>query len=481
MKTTHTLLLLVFGICLNAQITDTKTIEGIWENEGYGRIIEIKKKKTTIYDICKINCNASEIISNKALLNEFKIIKTSPTTLVVENGVTKYYFNKIEKLPKLCSKKAKNKKDPLYNFDVLWQTFEENFCYFKERNIDWEAQKVKYRSQINANTKPFELFLVLDQMVTDFKDGHSNMFIPDNLAKDYQKLLAKKQESRKEKILDSLGQDFKLYPVHLDSTRLLTIKNYVRDVKTYNFGVVNYGLINDEVALVQINGMQQFANYNIPANISEEKAEKLYEKGLNKSENVTKDNAEGAAYIIDKIISEIKDTKACIIDVRFNGGGYDEVQLEILKRFATKDTIAVYKKARKGNGFTKKQSFYVSPTQNAYKERVFFLTSHQTASAAEDFLLCAMAARPDAIRIGSHTEGIFSDILNKKLPNGWEYSLSNEIYEGPDGKSYEALGIAPHYNVEYPKRGYWFYRLFYENVGGKDEAIEKALELIQSF
>lgn len=480
MKTIHTLLLLVFGICLNAQITDTKTIEGLWENEGYGRIIEIKKKKTTIYDVCKINCTTSDVIPNKVLLNEFKITKTSASTLEVRDGVTKYFFNKIESLPKLCFTKNTKSKDPLYNFDVLWQTFNEQYCYFKERNIDWDAFKEKYRSKINASTKPFELFLVLDEMISALGDGHSNMFLSDKFAKDYEKLILEKQQVRRQKLLDSLGKDFKLYPIHTDSTRLITISNYVKDVKTYNYGVLNYGLINPEVALVQINGMEQWANYNIPEGISEDKAEKLYEKNASKSKNYTKDNADGAAYIMDKVIEEIKDTKACIIDVRFNGGGYDEVQLEILKRFATKDTIAIYKKARKGDSYTKKQSFYVKPTQNAYKGKVFFLTSHQTASAAEDFVLCAMAARPDHIRIGSNTEGIFSDILNKKLPNGFQYSLSNEIYESPDGKSYEAIGISPHYKIEYPKRGYWFYRQFYENKGEKDEAIEKVLELLKS-
>lgn len=477
MKNILRLFALTIYINLNAQITDTKIIEGVWENEGYGRIIEIKKKKTYIYDLCKINCNASEVMPNKILLNEFKITKTSPSTLEVQDGVTKYYFNKIESLPKLCTQKVKNKKDPFYNFDVLWQTFKENYCYFKERNVDWDALKTKYKTEITADLKPFELLLIMDKMVLELKDGHSNMFVPDNLTKDYRKHIDAKQKVRRKQLLDSLGQDFKLFPINVDSTRLKVIGNYVKDVKTYNFGLVNYGLINNDIAMVQINGMEGFANYNIPSDISEDKAEKLYEKSADKSKNYTKDNADGTAYIMDKVIREIKNTKACIIDIRFNGGGYDEVQLEILKRFATKDTIAIYKKARKGNGFTKKQPFYVTPTKNAYKGKVFILTSHHTASAAEDFVLCAMAARPDAIRIGSNTEGIFSDLLNKKLPNGWDYSLSNEIYETPNGKSYEAVGIEPHYNIEYHKKGYWFYREFLENVGKKDKAIEKALEL----
>lgn len=478
MKHTITcILVLTMSLKLSCQTTDVSHIEGIWENEGYGRLVEIKKKKTFMYDICKINCSKPEVIPNKILVNLFDFTKTSDSTLVVQNGVSKYYFNKIETLPKLCSTKTKNKKDPLYNFDVLWQTFEENFCYFKERNIDWDAQKVKYRSKINESTIPFELFLVFDEMLSDFKDGHSNMVVPDILAKDYENYRIEKQNIRKKVILDSLGQDFELYPIDVGNIKLLNIKSYVKDVKTYNFGVLNYGLINDDVAIVQVNGMAQFANYNIPSDISEKKAKKLYQKNADKSENYSKDNTDGVAYIMDKIISEIKDTKACIIDLRFNSGGYDEVALEILKRFATKDTIAVYKKARNGNGFTQKTPIAIKPTENAYAGKVFILTSHFTFSAGEGFVQCAIAARPGAIIIGSNTNGIFSDMLGKKLPNGWEYNLSNEIYESPDGASYEAIGIEPHYKIGYSKKSYWFYRKIYENK--KDEAIEKALDLLK--
>jgi C-terminal processing protease CtpA/Prc len=180
---------------------------------------------------------------------------------------------------------------------------------------------------------------------------------------------------------------------------------------------------------------------------------------------------------MDKITEYIKNTKVCIIDLRFNGGGYDEVQIEILKRFATKETLIVSKKARNKNGFTPKQSIYVKPSKNAYKGKVYILTSYQTASAAEDFVLGALSAIPDAIRIGSNTTGIFSDILDKKLPNGWGYGLSNEIYESSKGESYEVIGIEPHYKIKYPKKGYWFYKEFYDNKTDKDSAIEKVFEL----
>lgn len=453
----------------------TQNINGIWQQEGYGRILEINTKRAILYDICKIDCTKNTVIPRNVLFNEFKFNKTSDSTLIVQEGITKYYFKKTTKIPAICLKK--NNTDAMHNFETLWQTFYENYAYFKERNINWNILKTTYKSQINNQTTPFDLFIIMDKLLNEFNDGHTQIYIPKKLTEKYEKRKHILREKRKVKILDSLGKNHKLPSINVDKLRLQNIKNYVGNVKTYNFGVLNYGLINSDIALVQINGMSQYANYNIPTNISKNKAEKIYTKNANKSKNYSKDEQNGTVYIINKIISEIENTKTCIIDLRFNDGGHDEVQLEILKRFATKETFVFSKKAKTKNGFTIKQPIYVKPKANAYKGKVYILTSHQTASAAEDFTLGTMSAIPNAIRIGSNTAGIFSDILEKKLPNGWEYGFSNEIYESPNAVSYEVIGIQPHYKIDYPKKQYWFYKEFYDHKDDKDAAIEKVFEL----
>jgi C-terminal processing protease CtpA/Prc len=50
--------------------------------------------------------------------------------------------------------------------------------------------------------------------------------------------------------------------------------------------------------------------------------------------------------------------------------------------------------------------------------------------------------------IGTPTAGMLSDNLNKVLPNGWTYSLSNEIYTAADGEVYEGRGIAPQVTLD---------------------------------
>jgi C-terminal processing protease CtpA/Prc len=80
----------------------------------------------------------------------------------------------------------------------------------------------------------------------------------------------------------------------------------------------------------------------------------------------------------------------------------------------------------------------------------------------------AMKACPKLTTLGETTLGILSDNLYKRLPNGWEISLSNEVYEAPNGRVYEAIGIAP--DVE---------ALVFDPKGF-GVAVDRALDLIQS-
>ena len=76
-----------------------------------------------------------------------------------------------------------------------------------------------------------------------------------------------------------------------------------------------------------------------------------------------------------------------------------------------------------------------------------FLTSSATASAAEIFTLSTMGF-PHVTRVEEPTRGILSDILGKRLPNGWTVGLSNEVYTSSDGMVYEGVGIPP--DIETP-------------------------------
>lgn len=106
------------------------------------------------------------------------------------------------------------------------------------------------------------------------------------------------------------------------------------------------------------------------------------------------------------------------------------------------------------------------------------MTTRASASATEICVLASLSLK-NITRIGGNTEGITSDMLDKTLPNGWEFSLSNEIYLDNKGKSYEHTGIAPDIVVyESDTRVEQFQTIKTGLENKKDLAIEKAIELI---
>jgi carboxyl-terminal processing protease len=82
-------------------------------------------------------------------------------------------------------------------------------------------------------------------------------------------------------------------------------------------------------------------------------------------------------------------------------------------------------------------------------------------------------------RIGSNTEGIFSDVLEKKLPNGWTLNLSNEIYQDISGTCFESIGIPPNKKINYSHNENVFIRKLKRKIDNGDEAIEMVFKLIE--
>ena len=86
--------------------------------------------------------------------------------------------------------------------------------------------------------------------------------------------------------------------------------------------------------------------------------------------------------------------------------------------------------------------------------------------------MALMGRQPEICRIGENTQGVFSDVLDRRLPNGWRLVLPNEIYVTAAGKSFDMGGVPP--DVKVPG----FSRKDFSRE--HDSALEKALSLLQS-
>lgn len=88
------------------------------------------------------------------------------------------------------------------------------------------------------------------------------------------------------------------------------------------------------------------------------------------------------------------------------------------------------------------------------------------------FTQVLMGRSPHITRIGENTQGVFSDVLERRLPNGWSFGLPNEVFLTPDGKAFDGAGIPPDIRVPVLAPA--------DLAAGRDPGVAKALEVLVS-
>ena len=124
----------------------------------------------------------------------------------------------------------------------------------------------------------------------------------------------------------------------------------------------------------------------------------------------------------------------------------------LASRLATSEYLAYSKEARLDPAdrtkWTPGQPSTVRPsTRPGFKGPVVELTGPLTISAGETTTQALMGRIPTIVRIGENTQGVFSDGLGRRLPNGWSFGLPNEVFRTADGKTFDGPGIPPDVQV----------------------------------
>lgn len=437
-------------------------IDGVWQSVGYGQVVRIQSGAARIYDVSRAGC----VHAYDEPLHELgEIVSVGANSLIIEYGINRYRFERLARLPAACASTPANPADPLLNFDTVWHTFNEHYAFFDTRNTDWNAQLQHYRSQLDADSSDAALYRVLDAMLSGLEDSHVGLDAPENVNVS----LNNKGEDR--------PQGASMFELQ-QAARQAIIDKYVAEVHSYNNSIVRWGWIRNahgrKVAYIQFNAMLLLAQYPIEKHDDFRRFFGEYFAYAEQREYQYRDEVAGANVVMDDIVPQIDDADAVILDVRFNGGGKDGAGLAVMNHFVDREKTVFTKKVRLGDGFSPKQSISLIPAEKTWTGPVYLLTSIGTASAAEVMVLASMPLE-NVTRVGGRTEGIFSDTLDKKMPNGWEFTLSNEVYQDLHGKRYEGLGIPPHHDVNYPYDARAFYQQIVEDVEDGDKAIEWVL------
>jgi hypothetical protein len=430
--------------------------KGIFKQEGYGFILEIKKKYVDIYEEAGAYCYPSKSISIEEFMQSSEVQSFDEGVLTIEKGITLYTYQELNALPDGCNSYDTGKENQLYNFNVLVASLKDHYAFFDSLFPNFESEVEKVRPRLKDDMSEEDFFKVVYQLLKKFNDGHTEIEIPEKLSK---KLPELDEDDEMSALRKKVRKDF--------------LEKYVDEINEYNKGVIRWGNINDNVLYVQINGMDLTADYGINQDLNRNKFFKKYLAQAERDYSYAESLTNGVATLFNSILENNK-AQSIILDIRINNGGYDGVGLEILRFFAKERTKVLSKKARIGNGFSAEQEIYIEPSNRTFDVKVYVLTSCQTVSAAEIMAMGAKAL-PNAKLVGAKTQGTLSDALEKQLPNGWNYTLSNEVYLDSKSKSYEGIGIPPDHQINYPSEGKELLKHLLEDLKNGDEAIDNIL------
>lgn len=462
---------LLLTACHSKNASPSLSVNGIWKSVGAGWVLEITDStQYCFYDITSGSC----LPYRSGAFREFSHqLSLTADTLSLLKGVITYDFIRTNQLPELCSTilAQEKAKDPLFNFEVFAETVKEHYAFMELNEINWESLYLTQKAKLNRNSSEVELYLVLEETLEKLKDNHAYLEANEEVYLELEKNVVPRQESS-ENGLPEYG-DFQV------AKRVS--RHHLKEELTRDSWLIQWGKLTSNIGYIQVKAMWLYADLSIPqARIDEigfvdayvETFSKMYEGEFIQQE------VAGVARVMDSVMKDLDKTEAMVIDTRFNGGGQDAVSFEILSRFMEGKTLIASQKLYYGNQFTREQPLYLQGRENAYTNPVYVLTSQQTGSAAEAFAIATLAA-DHIYRVGSPTSGAMSTALEKKLPNGWSFSISNEVYMDIHGNNYENKGIPVDYELNYPKDRQTFFRSVVNDLDADKHQILRAIDILK--
>jgi carboxyl-terminal processing protease len=276
-------------------------------------------------------------------------------------------------------------------FDNLWNTFNEEYAPFEERNVDWDAAYNSFRPLINSNTTDDELFDIISQMIALLDDGHVNLTAPGKeifFANKVKRELIDDELFNKQVIIKYLEPDFQSGPE-----------------ESYIYGKVK----NEDVAYIFFDHV----------------GENFFE--------------------LNDFIEKFKHLNGFIIDLRHNQGGDFTYCFSEIGRLTDQSRIVFRSKTKNGKGkkdFTNWKEWHIYPKGDYINKPIFVLTDRYTISAGERSVM-AFSTLPNVTVLGDTTNGAHGTMIGRELANGWFYSIVPQKVELFDGLSYEGKGLAP--------------------------------------
>lgn len=309
--------------------------------------------------------------------------------------------------------------DQYGNFDALAEIIDTRYCFFNEKDIDWQEVTQRYRSKITSETDQLELFGICAAMLDELKDGHVN-------------LTSRFNTSYYRKWWSDYPQDF----------NLRTLQQYYLD---FDYGSTS-GML-----------------YKI---FPESNCGYIYYPSFSSGISETS---------LDYVLAILYNCDSLIIDIRNNGGGLLTNIDVLIGRLIEREIPGGFISHKTGpghNDFSKPYPITYKPAQEGrirfLDKPVYVLTNRSCYSAANAFAAVARSL-PNVRLIGARTGGGGGLPFTSELPNGWSIRFSASPLYGPDGEITE-FGVDPSPGLE-------CHAPAEELAQGRDAILELALQL----
>lgn len=307
------------------------------------------------------------------------------------------------------------------NFDALWDIVDSRYCFFNEKDIDWDKIGREYRAKITPKTTQNDLFFICADMLDELQDGHVN-------------LTSRFTSSYYRAWWSDYPQDF----------NLRTLEEYYLKFNWLQTSGISYTILPGEVGY-------------------------LYYPSFSKVVGETS---------LDYILASLRNTRGLIIDIRDNGGGLLTNIDTFVGRFIDHEITGGYISHKTGPGhddFSEPYPIKYKPSDSRrihWNGPIVLLTNRSCYSAANSFA-SVMKSLPNVTVVGARTGGGGGLPFTSEVPAGWALRLSaspvfNEKMECIEFGIDPSPGCEVHASEE-------------ELAKGVDAIIDFALEMLKKY
>lgn len=310
--------------------------------------------------------------------------------------------------------------DPRGNFEALWSILDEHYCFFDQKDVDWDRVHDTYSRRISDRMTREELFIVCADMLAELRDGHVNLSAPFNTS-----------------YYRAWWSD---YPQNFN--KRLIEESYFNFNYRQSSGMM-YGFLENNIGYIY------YESFSSPV-------------------------GEGN---LDYALNFLSTANGLIIDVRDNGGGSLTNVETFVARFIDRPTLVGYISHKTGpghNDFSEPYAITYLPAEEGrirWAKPIVVLTNRSTFSAANNFA-SVMKNLPGVTIVGSVTGGGSGVPFSSELPCGWGIRFSACSMLDALGESTEG-GITPSDGCAVDLDPI-------DALNGRDTILEKAISILNN-